>query len=642
MSFKTISGNLMPAAPAILGAALLIASPHTAPFIAAHITQDNTAVAIVEIALWVAAVIGFTLMALLSGTPRQIALRWTIALTIFVLLLFPQNEWDYYDGAKEIAASLGAVLLIAGLLIYRPLHPALSALDRLIAFHRFIPTWLFIGVLYVVFLSAAVALSWHCFHFYPIYTDTEGQYIHAKYLAMGHLYWPAPPLQYFYYIPMSVDDHGRWYSQYQPLHVIVLALGHVLHAPWMAGPTEGALTVLVTYLLARRTTGEGTARLAALLMLGCQMVLFMSASYMNHSTALLFTTLFLWAYAETLRAEGDLNKACRWGFMAGLAIGAVFLVRPLTAVGVALPFIFYSLMLMARDRKRWLEPMLAMAAGGLICLAFDGWYNFELTGDPLVMPYTKYSGSIESQVWFGREHTFWRGIEKTRGAWLLMNRSLFEWVIPCTVFVLIACLRPLKTPMLRLMLAMLFAYSAANVLNKWWSSVFGPRYLYETASVLVIFTAIGMRRTADMLQIWSLNAGARRGTVAVLVLLLFGISLGDRLPDNIRMYSHYFDDNPNFYYSLLSQSRKPALIFIGQTDNKKDRNAHYRWVTHANPPMESSPAIFATDLGLKEDGKLMAIYPGRHAYLERYGRLYPIDPETLTSDAPAGPKDTPQ
>ncbi|MDE3061326.1 MAG: hypothetical protein KGJ06_09975, partial [Pseudomonadota bacterium] len=295
MSFRSFLKSLAPAALAALGAALLIAALKVTPFITTHVKYDDVAVTAVEITLLLAIVTGGGLYALQAGDSRMAVLRWTAALAIFMLFLFPQNEWEYHEGVRQIVATLGAVLLVAGLLFFRPLHPVLSALDRLAAANRFIPSWLFTGIFYVTFLSAAVALSWHCFDFYPIYTDTEGQYVHAKYLAMGHLTWTAPPLSYFYYIPMSVDIDGRWYSQYQPLHVMVIALGHLLHAPWMVNPTEGALALVVTYLLARRVTDETTARLAAALMLGCQMVLFMSSEYMNHASALLCTTLFLLA-----------------------------------------------------------------------------------------------------------------------------------------------------------------------------------------------------------------------------------------------------------------------------------------------------------------------------------------------------------
>ncbi|MDE3038812.1 MAG: hypothetical protein KGJ21_10250, partial [Pseudomonadota bacterium] len=309
--------NLAPAAMSIAGAALLMTA---APLALALPFHNYPAAAIADIVLWItlATVLSFCAVRLM---PRRAAPRCTLALAVFALFLLPQTEWDHMPAATQMLSLAGAALLLAGLPLCAPLKPVLAALDRLLSANRFLPSWLLIGIFYVTFLSAAVALSWHCFHFYPIYTDTEGQYIHAKYIAMGHLYWPAPPppLSRFFYLPMSVDDHGKWYSQYQPLHVLLLALGHDLSAPWMVNPTEGALTLVATYMLARRITDEQTARLSALLMLGCQLILFMSSEYMNHASALLFATLFLWGYAETLHAQAEdrMNDACRAGFVTG-------------------------------------------------------------------------------------------------------------------------------------------------------------------------------------------------------------------------------------------------------------------------------------------------------------------------------------
>lgn len=108
----------------------------------------------------------------------------------------------------------------------------------------------------------------------------------------GQVTWPAHPLDEFFPSSWKLVTNGRWYTQYQPLPIIFIAVGHLLHAPWAANPLEGAITLLIMYLVARDICDESTARVVALLTLSAQWVLFMSAEYMSHTCALLFTSLF--------------------------------------------------------------------------------------------------------------------------------------------------------------------------------------------------------------------------------------------------------------------------------------------------------------------------------------------------------------
>ncbi|MCB9456764.1 MAG: hypothetical protein H6671_12325 [Anaerolineaceae bacterium] len=49
-------------------------------------------------------------------------------------------------------------------------------------------------------------------------------------------------------------------------------------------------------------------------------------------------TLFLWAYWQLEHRR----RPFRWGVIAGIALGMILINRPLSAVGIAVPFIVWS------------------------------------------------------------------------------------------------------------------------------------------------------------------------------------------------------------------------------------------------------------------------------------------------------------
>jgi hypothetical protein len=133
---------------------------------------------------------------------------------------------------------------------------------------------------------------------------------------------------------------------------------------------------------------------------------------------------------------------------------------------------------------------------------------------------------------------------------------------------------------------------------------------------------------------------ALQGMAAIIVLILYATSWSNRLPGMVYSYAHnFFNSHPDFIVSLTRQVQKPALVFVGNLpknprDKKADLTRKYFWVADTNPSGDYAPIIFARDLGMAKNKRLMDYYPPRHAYLERDGHLYPIDPDTLQSTAP--------
>lgn len=576
-------------------------------------------------ATWLATSVCFAAYVWSAEKLRAYRYRWTALLVLFAMGAFPFVEPGRADALAKLLALAGFLLLAAGLIGWRALHPFFAKLAAPLHAAARLPRWLFLWLLYTTFLCLTVFLSWYCFQFLPTLIDTISQYVHSKFMASGHFYLESHTYREFFDAGLMIND-GKWYSQYQPLHIMLLALGQLAGVPWLVNPLLGALTLIATYALARRITDEATARLAAALMLISPFILMMSSEYMNHATSLLFTTLMALCYVATLQAFEEKNKRCySWSFGAGLCMGAVFLTRPLTALGVGLPLILHALYLTCRRPRLYFLLFLPAAVAGALCLLFQGWYNLQTTGDIWLFPYAAHH--ITNVPGFNHGHTLWEGIVMAHRTWLNINRGLFESVLPDTLFAFAACLLPLGNRYLRLLVGIVVSATLVNIVNRYYSSLFGARYLYEIASVLMILSALGLRRLPDLLATWRIKLPERnvlQGITLLLVACAWTAGWSWILPRDFRGYSHhYLNGNPDFYYSMLRQATPPALVFIELIDHPPAGSykiGKYLYVAHTNPPEDNAPVIFAIDRG-ERNKKLMDYYPARNVYIEHRGKL---------------------
>ena len=552
------------------------------------------------------------------------AVRYLLVAAAF-MLASPQY-FNYATFTTQSLPLIVIVLCLAVLIRWRYLHPYFSQFYNVLRRSDSIPSSLFVGALFSVFVICAVSLSWYCFAFIPISCDGVAQYIHAKFMAAGHLYGNLHPLDMFFGSCWKIAIDGKWFTQYQPLSIFLLAIGHIVGMPWLMNPLEGALTLVAIYALTRRICDEATARLAAMLTLGCHWVMFSSTEYLNHSGALLFTTLFLLCYVETLETlkRNKKPQAYWWALGAGLCLGGVFLTRPFTSVEIAIPPFLYSLYLLWHSPRSYFAVFATMAVATLACLIFQGWYDLQTMGHIFSIPYGR---TDSNNIGFGDGYNVWQGLVKAQDEWVGINITLFEWSVPSTIFVMFACLLPFNNPYLRLLLSVIISIFLLNMLNRLENVQFGPRYIYETTSSLIILTAVGISRITPVLASWRVTLpekNALQGMIALIMIILFAGFFAYRLPEDVEGY-HGAIKSSELYYSFLKQINTPALVFIEPMDNMA--------IDHTNPPRDDAPVIFAHDLG-DENHKLIEYYPERNPYLERNGRLYPIDKTTFQSTAP--------
>jgi hypothetical protein len=579
-------------------------------------SPDYATKMLINFGVWV----GFITWISRFASLRQIWVIYAFLLTIFAFKKIPAHFTAY------TLSIVGFGLFVIGSVYWPRAHALFSKIGRIIECQRLIPLSLYLVFVYGAFLLLCVFMSWHLFKFIPGYDDSISQYIHGKFFAHGMLYGETPTNQRFFPVKLMVND-GKWYAAYQPLHSMFLAAGHYISAPWIINPLAGALTVLLIVLIARRIFDEATARIAGLLAFFSGYMIFMSSEYMNHSTTLLFTTLLIYAYITMLDTLPQSKKtALVWACVAGLSLGAVFLIRPLTAVGVGLPFMFHALLLLKNQFRTYFMVLATAALGGLICLYLALYFNYKTTGEWLLFATGAYHRSSNiGAMGFRGDFSWFRLLLKSQAEWGRLNAMLFATVLPSGFFVMIFCLFPIKNRGARFLLAVIISHTLVNLANQYNNIVFGPRYLYEVTSCMMILSAAGMRRVPMLLGVLRLpvpKGSIQTGLIATPIILVFVTGLWTHMLPLLRIYERpFFDNDPKFYMSMLEKSEKPALIFIGRDNNPEKKYAKLRFT---NPPLDNDEVIFALDRGDEKNSRLMERYAGRHTYVEWKGVLLPV------------------
>jgi hypothetical protein len=232
----------------------------------------------------------------------------------------------------------------------------------------------------IALIAASFALSllvvW-ALRAFPNSGDEYDYIYQAQTYLAGRLWNPLPAGHEFFSHSHIFEKEQKWIAQYPPGWPLLLAAGHLLALPyWLVSPLCGAALLAALWRLGRRPEPLTAILVVAIVGLS-PFFLYNAASYFNHVPAALFGVLFCYfglEYLDTPRASAAVG--------AGAALGALGLIRPFDVPIFALPFAI-EFLLKARTRHYFFAPMLFL--GGAPFLAGLLWYNWRVTGNPLLM-----------------------------------------------------------------------------------------------------------------------------------------------------------------------------------------------------------------------------------------------------------------
>ncbi|MBI4514996.1 MAG: glycosyltransferase family 39 protein [Deltaproteobacteria bacterium] len=509
-------------------------------------------------------------------------------------------------------ASTGLTLVLIGVwpaLLRSTAVPIERGLDGL---HQLRPGVFLAAVFLLVFIPANLA-SYFLFEHIPHVQDSISQVFQAILFAHGRVSLQPPPHPEFFE-QTFVLSNPRWYSMYPPGHAAVLALGAWLGTPWLINPVLGGLTAIAIYCAGKEIYGETTGRLAAGLVAVSPFVIFMSAEFMNHSSSLLFMSLFLLGFARTVRTQ-----APRSALLAGLALGAATCVRPLSGLALALPFILYALWLAVRAPRRFLPPFVLVAAAGCLPLAGFLLYNYAATGSMFTTGYASAGHGLGfGRSGWGPSHAPARAVVHALLEVNALHKLLFEWPIPSLVFLCALFVGRRRQAWDWLLLASWATLMVAYFFYWFQHVCLGPRYEFEAVAALVLLAARGLQSVPELLRD-RLGVAASPQRVRQALALIVGLCVLTMLSVNLLPLVWLYGDsywmvNAAVYRTVRQQQLDDALVFVNS-------NYSATFLGNFESGLElKGPVIYARNLA-GAGPALMPMFANRRYYLADGPRL---------------------
>ncbi len=454
----------------------------------------------------------------------------------------------------------------------------------------------------------------------------------AQSIAEGNIIAPAPEHPDFFYMSFVIARDGQWFGKYPPGYPAVLAAGKLFDQPWVVNALAAAVAAGLLAIVGRRFYDRRTALIASGLLIFSPFFIIQSGSLLSHVVSLCWVLVLLLLF-DVARTR-DLPLAA---LGAGAAVGVLLLTRPLTAVGISLPFVVIALVDVVRDRSSFRRYAL-MAAGALPIIAMLLVYNNATTGSPfrtayeLWWPYDK--------IGFGPEygtngHSVDDAVRNTRSNLRDLAVVLFGWpwrlsLIPVVLAVVAAALRVARRGISRqttadlLLMGIVVSLIAIHML--YWTSgkMYGPRYYFEAIGALALLSARGLvliwdviNRLASRLEFpWRFVKLA-----APLLLLMFvGYNLFVTLPDEAARYRDWNGVHRDDLEAVEAADLENALVFVPRPNWQA-----YAPLFLANSTTLDGDVIYAVDRGDQRNLVLMRDFPNRNFFRYKDGQLTSLE-----------------
>lgn len=465
-------------------------------------------------------------------------------------------------------------------------------------------------------VSAGLALTVYEAH--PHLPDEVVYLLHARYLAEGMLWMPAPPVPAGFDIDLTLLDGNRWYVPVPVGWPALLAVGVAAGVPWLVNPALAGLGVLLTFAVVRSLYSRSTARLAAVLTAASPWYLFLAMSYMTHTASIAAFLLAAWATIRASRPGSGLG----WIVLGGAGLGVVATIRPLEGLIGAVVVSVGLLASRARGPLGRLGVLTGVGLVSMLAAAPTLVYNRLLTGSPLRFPIMEYTdrlyGPGRNALGFGPEKGLgWPQLDPFPGhgpidVLVNGNVNLFGLDVELLGFAtgsLIFAAALLIGGRLRRVdgLAVAVVLTTVGAHAFYWFSGgpdFGARYWCLALVPLLVLTARGIDEVGTRF-----DARARTGAVAAL--LVAGAAIAFLPWRAVDKYDGYRGMTAGIHELADERSFGESLVLI-QGDRHPDYHSAAAW----NPvDVSRRETVFAWDRSPGVRRQLLEAYPDRPVWV---------------------------
>lgn len=449
----------------------------------------------------------------------------------------------------------------------------------------------------------------------------------AEVIAQGDLTIPSPPHPKSFLVPFVVDFQGRRFGKYPLGWPALLSLGVRLDARYLVNPLLSGLAIWLIYCLGKKLMGETVGLLAAGLTLTSPFFLMNSGTLLSHPLGLVLSLAFVLAWLEMVSGRKDIPAGLPV-MTAGLAWGVLALTRPLTALGVALPFGVHGLVLLWRGGSPQRRRVLLVGVQAALFVGLHFLWQYALTGDPLRNPYTLWWPY--DRIGFGPGigvkpggHTISQAWTNTKFSLLVGVYDLFGWGPLAWIFIpfgLWAIRRDARAWLAASVFPSLVVTYCLYWVGAW---LFGPRYYFEGLYSLTLISAAGVAWLAGWLpRCQQVTIGWRKVRslgISGLLILLVAINLRFYTPQRLKRLVGLYGIRPERlrpFQTKEASELTPALVIV-----HAKHWTEYGALLELEDPYLQAPFIFAYSRGDQEDKALAEDFPERQVL-----HYYPEEP----------------
>ncbi|MBM4192921.1 MAG: hypothetical protein FJ202_00880 [Gemmatimonadetes bacterium] len=426
-----------------------------------------------------------------------------------------------------------------------------------------------------------VAIAWWVFGGRPLLIDELVQVLQARVFAEGRFATPTDPNPEFFSVLHVVDIGPRTFAQFPPGWSAILAVGWWIGATWVIGPLCGAVAVFAFARFVRLVRPEFNSRVVvgSALVFGLgPFAAFQFASHMSHGPVVAAITLAMVASARAalaaqrvddgldLLAHGQPHRGlARWMALAGIAFGVAFAIRPLDALGFAVPALMWLAWSCVRGGQ-W-RAVLSAAAGVAVGVIPVMAFNAATTGSPTVFGYEALWGAshglgFHAAPW-GDAHTPLRGFEIVSIYLARLNTYFLETPIPSLLPALVGLwVAPSLRPIERVLVVSTVLHATAYF--AYWHDGFflGPRFALPWILLLVLSCAWA----ADALQRRTVSRSFVRVWISASVVATLMVAAANGIPTRAAQYSSGLISMRQDYGSeALRAGARNALVFVRES-----------------------------------------------------------------------------
>lgn len=458
--------------------------------------------------------------------------------------------------------------------------------------------WTVAGMLAAVAFAAAL-----CVHVWVLQrfanSGDENAYVwQATAFAQGMVTAASPEPVEAFRVNHIGDVGGRRFSKYPPGWPLLLSAGVMVGIAGAVNPLLAALALGGIYRLGCCWIGRRAALLGAIVVLATPFFLLNAGSFHSHPSCLFALTVM--ALCLTWADDGAGSAAF---VLAGMAFGLAVLIRPFTAILIAVPLLvgFASAF-----RAGLLRKLLAFALGGLPCALFLATVNTAVTGAWWQLAWNHYDPS-EALGFGSYGHSLLQGMKTT------LRLGAEGVLYTCVVGVLLVMLSwSRRFPYRRLSWVLLLAPVIGYVF--WWShggNRYGPRFYFEALLPFALLAGAGAERVLS----WT------RARAVVVFVVIVWVAITGVLMTAAHRQVHARRD----LYDRVEQAALTNAIVLLETASSDMVRID---LTRNPPDFSSAPVLYALSGGTAENAMVERAHPGRTVYRYRWtpqgGYLSPI------------------